>query len=263
MEQKPFINEFFTLGMYEFFYVQDATSFERHIVECLADIYSQEELKKVYDEGNEEAFETLLKKFGIMPEIYENFMKATLKFESFKKENEKNPVIKSDFAYIVEENVIKMFLQKSVIYEPSMEELKHFENDLLYNFSIILWHNNTSMNPNKTKEYWEQKKKILSNEMELMEIKPEYLDEVTYKRFGASLSAVKKMDARMVEKLNKYIKDKLEEEKEVEEILPKVYKKTRLNTAVSSGNGYVDALLIASIIATELSIGFIYLFLHM
>ena len=73
------------------------------------------------------------------------------------------------------------------------------------------------------------------------------------------------MDYRMVEELNNYIKKRLNEEKtensEVEK--PKVNKKLMANTVVSSGNGFVDALLIISIIATEISVGLVYLFLHM
>ena len=48
--------------------------------------------------------------------------------------------------------------------------------------SVIKLHFNTSINPNKTRELWEKKKKILSDNVELIEIKPKYLDEFTYAR---------------------------------------------------------------------------------
>lgn len=265
MEVKEFVNEFISIGMNDYFYVSNGTSFERHIVECLCDIYGQEEIKKLYDDGNVDGFNEMIIKFGVKPEVYDNFLRSTVRFELFKKENEKNPAIKSDIASNIEENIITMFLRKCVIYSPTEEELSHFENDLLNDFNVIKWHFNTSINPNKTRDIWNTKRKILSEEVELVEIKPVYLDEFTYSRFGVKLDDVKKMDGRMVDELNKYIKGKLEEDSNMEDIeLPKIKKKTSVwNTAISSGNGYVDALMIVSIIVTELSIGAIYLFLHM
>ncbi len=105
---------------------------------------------------------------------------------------------------------------------------------------------------------------MLTDNVELIEIKPEYLDEFTYAKFGTSLKDVKKMDYRMVKELNDYIKSKMTVS--IPEDRPKdKFSLSNINkrTVLSSGNGYVDGLLIAGIIATEISIGLIYLFLHM
>jgi len=155
-----------------------------------------------------------------------------------------------------------MFLYKCLLFEPTLEEISHFENNLLNNFEIIKMHFNTSINPNKTREIWDKKKKMLTESVELIEIKPEYLDEFTYAKFGTSLSDVKKMDYRMVEELNKYIKSKIEI---TGEVVPKIKQEkfSIKNTVLSSGNGFVDALLIAGVIATEISVALIYMFLKM
>ena len=258
MENVTFINEFLSIGFNDYFNAKKSDSFERHIVECLADIYGKEEIKKVYDSKDENGFIELIKKYGFKDEYYDNFLRDMVKYETFKKENIKNPAIKSDRASIIEVSVINMYLRKCLVTEPTLEELSHFENDLLNDFSIIKMHFNTSLNPNRTREFWNRKKKILSDDIDLVEIKPEYLDEFTYAKYGINIKDVKKMDYRMVAELNSYIRSK--QESAQKDPMPK--NKFNWNTAVSTGNGYVDALLIISIIVTEMSIGFIYLILH-
>jgi hypothetical protein len=199
--------------------------------------------------------------YGLTQSAFDAFIKATNEYEKFKKQKEEKPSLKTDIASKVEIYVIKMFLYKCLINEPALEELSHFENDLLNNFEIIKMHFNMSLNPNRTREEWDKKKKILVDNVELVEVKPEYLDEFTYARYGIDIGDVKKMDYKMVTELNGYIKSKLMV------ITPEEPKPKRkfdfANTVITSGNGFVDALMIMAIIASEMSIGIIYLFLHM
>lgn len=264
MSEPVFVNDFISIGMAEYFAQKTATTFEAHIVECLCDIYGFDSLKEIYSTRNESAFINLIHRYGLSETIYDNFLRDTLKYEKFAAENRQDPSIKSDISSKIESYIITMFLYRCLLIEPSLEEISHFENNLLNNFSIIKLHFNTSINPNKTRELWEKKKRILTDEVELVEIKPKYLDAFTYAKFGANIEEVKKMDYRMVEELNSYIESKMQEESLT---APKKMPEKRglgilKNTAISSGNGYVDALLIAGIIATEMSIGLIYLFLH-
>ena len=260
MEHRVFVNEFITLGMDSFFNNKSEDVFERHIIECLCDIYGESTLRTLYQSGDENGFITLIHKYGLTPSIYDNFLRDTIKYEKFKQENALDPTQKSNIASSVESSIITMFLYKCLVIDVTLEELGHFENDLLNDFSVIKLHFNTSLNPNKTRELWEKKKKILQDNVELVEIKPTYLDEFTYARFGVNIVDVKKMDYRMVEELNSYIKSKMDEMPKEE---PKPKKSTiTANTVISSGNGFVDSLLIAGIIATEMSIGLIYLFLN-
>lgn len=264
MDETVFINDFIQIGMTEFFTKNVANTFESHIVECLGDIYGIDKLKRIFEAKNEAAFASLLHTYGFSHNKYDNFLRDTNRYMKFKSENQKDPSIKSDIASKIEISIITMFLHKCLLLEPTMEELSHFENDLLNNFEMIKWHFNTSLNPNRTREVWDKKKRMLTDNVELVEIKPDYLDEFTYARFGTSLSDVKKMDYRMVEELNNYIKDKLNSITiEDTNVARRPTKKIFANTALSTGSGFADAILIAAIIATEMSIGLIYLFLHM
>ncbi len=265
MNETVFINDFISIGLSDFYKEPHQASFESHIIECLCDIYGKENIKKVYEARDEAGFQNLIFKYGCAKTVYDNFLRDTIKFENFKNENTKDPSVKSDIGSKVEISVITMFLYKCLLLAPSLEEISHFENNLLNNFSIIKWNFNTALNPNRTRDTWEKKKRMLTDNVELVEIKPEYLDEFTYAKFGTSLEDVKKMDYRMVTELNNYIKSKLTVEASS---LPKRKEPTTKwaflnNTVLSTGNGYVDALLIAGIIATEMSIALIYLFLHM
>lgn len=259
MENKPFINDFIEFGMHEFFEGSTSFSFEKHIIECLVHIYGKKALKTIYDEKNEAAFSEIIFKFGIKPSVYDNLLRDTNKYEKFKKERENNLALKTDVATAIEIEVATLYIQRCLSYTPTSEDIAGFENELLNDFDTIKFHFNTSLEPNKAREFWDKKKKLLSDDIELIEIKPEYLDEFTYARFGVKLEDVQKMDYRMVDELNKYIKAKL---KETDDGSGEGKSKIKMDSIITSGNGFVDALLITSIIATEISIGIIYYFLH-
>ena len=260
MSSKIFVNKFLTIGMNDYFYSGNPASFERHIVECLCDVYGTTYLKKAFDEGNENEFYNTFIKYCAKPELYDQFLQNCREFE----ESIDNATHgdKNSYGSYIEIILIKLFLRKSLYKKPTAEEISHFENDLLNNFQMIKWHLANNETPNRTREEWNAKKRILSDDVELIEIKPEYLDGYTYAKFGIDLERVKEMDYRMVNELNNYIKTRILESQEETKEIPKKMKLTP-NTVISSGNGFVDALMIVSIIATELSVGLIYSFLHL
>ena len=256
MQDKQFINDFLSIGMYDFFYGTNK-SFERHIVECLSDIYGKNEIKTLYDNHDTDGFQRLIYKYMLKNTVYENFLRDTIRYEEFKKEKEQNPNTKTDIASNIEISIISMFITRYILENPSLETITIFENNLLNNMDIVKFHQENSKKPTCTKELWESKKKILTSDIELVELKPNYLDKSLYEKFGIDFENVKKMDYRMVEELNRYIIEN--KDKQVKD-LPK--NKWFNKTILSSGNGHVDKLLMAAIIATELSILIIYLFLH-
>lgn len=263
MYESVFINPFISLGCSDFFDKESNASFEAHVIECLCDIYGKDKVKEIYVAKDEARFASLLHVYGLSQNIYDSFLRDTLKYLKFMDEKRQEPSLKSDIASKVEVSIISMFIYKCLLIEPTVEEISHFENDLLNNFEIIKQHFNNSLNPNRTRDVWDKKKKMLTDNVELIEIKPTYLDEFTYAKYGINLADVKRMDYRMVDQLNSFIKEK-QASLEVENPKDKKnFKGPILKTAVTSGSGFVDALLIASIIATEMSIGLIYLFLHM
>ena len=263
MNKLVFINNFISMGMASYFENTKKDIFEGHVIECLSDIYGRNKMKAIYDARDEAAFISLLHVYGMQRSLYDNLLRDMMKYEAFMEENRRDPSVKSDIASKIEVTIITMFLHKCLLVAPSLEEISHFENDLLNNFEVIKLHFNTSLSPGRTREIWNKKKSMLTDNVKLVEIKPEYLDDFTYAKYGTSLKDVKKMDYRMVRELNSYIESKQSLEVENDQKKKKSIPKLNKQTVLSSGNGFVDALLIAGIIATEMSIGLIYLFLNM
>ena len=262
MASDIFINKFLTVGMNDYFYNGNPSSFERHIIECLIDICESEWLKKAYDNKDEGLFYNVINKYCYTPSLYDQFLQNCRLYQDY--EEKKVPGDKGNiYSSYIEMCLIKMFLQKYLNKKPSPEEVSHFENDLLNNFDIIKWHLANNEQPNRTRDEWNKKKKILVDNVVLTEIKPEYLDSYTYAKYGIDLDSVKKMDYRMVSELNEYIKKRMLKEEENAELDKSKIFKLSPTSIITSGNGFVDAILMMAIIVTELSIGFMYLFLHM
>ena len=56
-----FINEFITKGLNDYFGEQKAYSFERHIIECLGNIYGLENMKMLYASKDQNTFIQLIR----------------------------------------------------------------------------------------------------------------------------------------------------------------------------------------------------------
>lgn len=261
MGEYAFINNFISYGLAYYFDKKGDYVFEGHVIECLCDIYGKDNLKRIYETKDESAFIDLMRTYGLANNLYDNFIRDTNLYEKFKMQKNNDPSVKSDILSKVEMSLVTMYIYRCFLIEPTLEELSHFENDLLNNFEIIKMHFNCSLDPNKVREVWSKKKRMIDDNVNLVRIVPNYLDDFTYAKYGTSLAEVEKMDYRMVEELNSYITSKQALEVKDEPVEKKKFN-LFANTALSSGNGFVDAILIASIIATEFSIGLIYLFLH-
>ena len=81
---------------------------------------------------------------------------------------------------------------------------------------------------------------------------PDFFDEKKYKEFGISLNDMSKLSNETVEKINNKIvvEDADTERKKNRFVIP-------LRLAISSGNGFVDTLVLLSVMATEIMIGII------
>lgn len=257
-----YVNEFLTIGLKDYFNKQNEDTFEYHVVKCLAFIYDETELKRAYDAKNEEAFTNLIRIYELPLRIYSNFLADLQAFEDFNKKYKSDVSLKTDTLNKVDEELIIMYKYKSVFKKQSPEEVKKFEDILLKDYEMIKLRINMSDDPDKINKIWLEEKKTVVNYNELEEVKPKYLDNSLYVKYGTNLKAVTKMDYRMVEKLNKYILGK-EKKNSYDGKKPRLTGKQILHTSISSGNGFVDVLCMVSIIATEISIGLIYFFLHL
>ncbi len=99
---------------------------------------------------------------------------------------------------------------------------------------------------------WERKKHQIHPDLKLEIIKPELLDTEVYEKFNISKEELEKMTNMEIKKLNEKI---LENESEEETGGRGKFDPRKL--VLTSGNGFVDTIVLLSIIVTEIMIGLI------
>lgn len=254
MDNVVFVNQFITNGLTSYINGSNDHIFEKHVIEILCHIYDRNSLIQAFEDKNEKIFSHIIESYGFPHNLYVSFLDYTAGYLSYLELGEG----KTDTIEKIENLLIKMYKFKSAILTLTEEDKNTFENLLLKNFEVKKLIFDQCLNPNKIEEIWNSEKKKLDNRVIFEEVKPDLLDEFTYAKFGVSKKDVEKMDYRMIARLNEYIESKLSNQEED----TKKPEKINLNTFVTSGNGFVDALLIVAIIAAEISVGLIYLFLH-
>lgn len=246
-----FINEFINTGLYDYFNDLKSVSFEKHVIECICDIYGKEEIKKAFLTKDQNMFIDLIKSFGYPDNYYTRFLGYTMDYIKFKDEMKTNPEAKTNVLSRIEAELITMFSYKWMLDKVSPADIERFEKDLLSNFEVIRLNMNHSIDPNIIRTIWEKQKHDIQNSISLKKEEASFLETGVYQKFDLDINDVKQMDYRMVNQLNKSIIDKLKEPEE------EVKKSFQQKFVLSSGNGFVDILMMVSIIGTIASIGII------
>lgn len=226
------VTNFFTKG-----FSDTESTFEKYIVNCLKFIFGEKIIEEIKESNNIEILQEYIDQKYKDPKLYESFIKDIMNYE--KECSNSNSISLPNIKGAIISDIINMYVYLNITKELSLEEIKSFE-ELLYSIKI----------PKQTKEYWKQKKILIQNEITLVEIKPVLLPEKRYEQAGLKIDDVKKMDSRMIKKLNDYIESKIPEPKK------------QSNLVLDSGSGFVNILLISSIIVTEISVGLIYFLLR-
>lgn len=254
-----FINKSLTIGYENYTGKKNTDPFECHVIECLVAIYGKD-IIDAYNERSMEKFDKTIRRYGLAENIYTHFMDNLIAYQGFKERLKKEPNIKTDIISNIDVDLIKMYEFMSAFVKITEAQLTSFETLILKNFEVTKIHFNYSNDPKRVENFYKKERSKFGNSVELKEQDVEFLDEITYSKFGVSIDEVKNMDYRMVKKLNNYINDRI---KSGVDVVAPTKRKLKLNSVISSGNGFVDALLIMSIIATEISVGLIYMFLHL
>ena len=97
---------------------------------------------------------------------------------------------------------------------------------------------------------WNELKSELENK-ETSENAKELLDKNAYAKYGINITSVELLNSSEIEQINEAIKN--EEQREVQPV------SLKKKIALTSGNGFVDVLIILSIILTQIMIGSIIL----
>lgn len=264
---KVFINEAFTKAINDYLKSSDNiqgvtyNSFLVVVLRSLVSIYSELDIvnPKVMDDA--ELLKDNLSKFGYSKTDVEVFLSNLQLFLDFEKENEKRSVKnKNPYFIIIQKELVDMLIKKKLNFYLTEAEVIEFY-DLLYT--------PYSKNPLRVSYNFLQASDVLEvdryfkiqmkeNIKVILPKEKHYLNVKAYELLSYSFDDIKNMDSSDVDKVNSQVYDyfKIRENAiNKEYLLDKAIEAIeRENNKVTSGNGYVDILLVISVICTALMI---------
>lgn len=271
---KVFVNNAFTVACDNFLESNDNpkgvmyNSFLVVVVRMLVSIYSELDIINPKVMGDEVLLKNNLGKFGYDKMNIEVFLSNIQLFWDFELENNSNGFKKKNpYFTLIQKELVDMFIKKKLNFYLVEREVREFY-DLLYT--------PYSMNPLRVSYNYLQASDIYEidnyfrvqmkeNVKVILPKEKHLLCARAYEFVGYNYEDVKKKDSSEVDKINSLVFDyfKIREnainkeyllEKEIEKI-------DRENNKVTSGNGYVDILLVLSVVCTFLMILGIILFI--
>ncbi len=235
-----------------------ANSFSIIVLKLLSSIYGETDITNPFIIKNEESFKQNLTKFGYSVEEYEEFKSNFLEYYKIEEENQ-SLELKKDNPYFVkiQKQLIDMFFKKRNSYSVSLNEESEFF-DLLYTTKTTnplraSYNYLTAKNIKEVETYYYGK---VDEEAEKIETpqKSNVLNLEAYEILNYSLTDIANMDASSVDKINENVYNFFEISEEADNKIDLLneaienYKK--YNSRLTSGNGYVDILLVMGVVVT-------------
>lgn len=262
---KNFINETFTKAINA--YLNESNKgiiYNSFLVVCirlLIIIYSQTDIINPFNIGNEEVLKNNLIKFGYPMDEVNKFLNNFTEYSKIEQQNEKTLNKYNPYFITIQKQLIDMLIAKKVNFHLVNEEIKEFY-DLLYTPDSldplkISYNYMVSGDIYAIKNYFlEQLKKNVKPEEESIK---NYLNNRSYEIMGYSMEYIKTLTVEQLEKMNHSVYDyfKIRENAINKEYLLEKAIEEFDNTKkpLTSGNGYVDILLIMGIITTIIMVG--------
>lgn len=265
-----FINDAFTKGLEDYLNSKDNmqgisyNSFLVVVIRLLTIIYGELDILNPYTLYDEELLKSNMQKYGYSLSDLEMFF-TNLQFYYNHEIANSNRQIKLKNEYFIEtqKNIIDMFIKKKINYELSMQETVEFygllytpyaKNPLQVSYNFL-----TAEDPVAVDNYY--KKMMMENVKQVVPEEKHFLNIKAYELLNYSMEDLQKLTGSDVDKLNLKVYDyfHIREnainkeyllEKALEQIEREKYK-------VTSGNGYVDILLIMSVVATVVMVGIV------
>ena len=163
--------------------------------------------------------------------------------------SEKN-VGKTDITSKIEIILINMVIYRNKIIKFTDNEIEFFDkyfDPKNNNFATL--HSLITKDVNIVPMYWNRKKVLLNNNIKFKRIRNDLLSSSVYDKYGIDKDDMSRMSEEKVRNINNRI---LESEKDTEKRNKKFIPK---NLIITSGNGFVDTLMLLSIMTTEIMIG--------
>lgn len=260
---KVFINNAFTRAINDYELSNDSftgitfNSFLVVVIRMLIVLYGELDIINPSSAQDEELLKNNLAKFGYKKEDVDAFFANLELYYEHELENEKRTVKRKNIYFIlVQKQLIDMFICKKLNFLLTEVEVKEFY-DLLYtpftpnplriSYNFLMANDIYEIDNYFKKEMKNNVKVIVPEEKHLVNLK-------AYEILNYSLEDIRKMSGSEIDKLNTQVYDyfKIRENAiNKEYLLEKAIEAIeRENNKVTTGNGYVDILLVLSIICT-------------
>ena len=238
-------------------------------IRLLIVIYSETDIINPFTMNSVDTLKNNLKKFGYSENNINLFFENLANYDKFQKENS-NVAIKKPNPYfeIIQRQIIDMLMVKKVNFYLSEKEINEFY-ELLYTptckdpLRISELYLNLSGNNEAIKNYFEEQ--MVKNVKLPEEEFKSYLNNRSYEIMGLSMDYVKTLNESELDKLNHQVYDyfKIRENAiNKEYLLEKAIEEyDNAQAKLTTGNGYVDILLVMGVITTLIMIGTIIKFL--
>lgn len=227
-------------------------TFELYVIKALTIIYGEKSIILPYQIQNEEAFKCNLMLYDLREQDMESFLFLMGKYSSYLK-HYRNGSKPTDLIEKIEYIIIEMMKYRSRKHEFSNEEISEFETifnpidgDLKQIKKMISKDTGLIINT------WNSNKEGLSTtQVNIMTEKPSLLRPEVYKEYGLDIHELAKLSNYQIAEVNKNILNQIE--------LPKIKKEKKKYKPIliTCGNGFVDKLMLLSIMMTEIMIGLV------
>lgn len=230
-------------------------TFEMNVIKSLTIIYGEKSILLPYKIDNEKAFECNLLMYDLKESDMKNFIRYMNDYYEFMK-NYKSEKKATGLTTEIEKILLEMIIKRSKRKEFTPEEIKEFDkifNPIDGNLKKIK--SLISSDSGLIARAWESNKFELSNtQMRMIAVNPNLLDSNLYSKYGYSIKTIASLSEEEIEKVNHIIT--IEENRvKVTPEKKTVFKRGKI--VLTTGNGFVDKLMLVSIVATELMIGFV------
>lgn len=234
-----------------------ANSFEIMVLKMLAVIYGETDIINPYIIKSEKSFKQNITKFGYSGEDYENFKNDFLEYYYIEEENKTLKIKKCNNYFVkIQKSLIDMFFSKKSNYRVTEEEENIFF-DLLYTTKTtnplrMSYNYLTAKNYREVEDYFYEKVEEAQTPVEPK--KSNVLNIEAYEILNYSLTDIANMDSDSVDKLNENVYNFFDIEEDAENktdlLNEAISNYKRYNQKLTSGNGYVDILLVFAIVMT-------------
>ena len=249
-----FINESIDSGISNYLLIKEekdydkAHIFEVYIIRCLCKIYGDINILNPYRINNVNSFKSNLIMYGLKQSEMEEFIKLMSDYSKWL--NSTKNVGKTDITSKIEILLVNMIVERNKTNKFTDEEIEFFDkyfDPKNNNFSKL--HSLITKDVNIVPMYWNRKKPLLNNNIKFKIIRNDLLSSQVYDKYGIDKNDMSKMSEEKVRNINnRIINNEKENEKRNKKFNPR-------NIIITSGNGFVDTLMLLTIMTTEILVG--------